>query len=183
MNSPLTTPMTKEQLTDECPDDEFLEMQIILCRKTVDRYAKEGRMKQSAVQTLILNALLELKEYRNAAMNAEPDGYHVIKENGQVCCSVATLEEARSTRDLWNKRWTIKPYFYTAPSALPAAVVNAGPVADVLKEHQLSNLITELGDIAIAYRGTPYLRERIACAVRTFWMSLPVATHEEDKCE
>ncbi|HIF2724495.1 TPA: DUF550 domain-containing protein [Salmonella enterica] len=45
----------------------------------------------------------------------EPAGYHVIKECGKVGCSVATLEEAEKTRDFWNKKWTIRPYFYSAP--------------------------------------------------------------------
>lgn len=60
----------------------------------------------------------ELQERRKA--ESEPAGYHVIKECGKVGCSVATLEEAEKTRDFWNKKWTIRPYFYTAP---PAPVV------------------------------------------------------------
>lgn len=55
-----------------------------------------------------------------ASLDAEPAGYHVIRECGKVGCSVATLEEAEKTRDFWNKRWTIRPYFY---SAAPAPVV------------------------------------------------------------
>ncbi|AXC73049.1 hypothetical protein DOE59_16670 [Salmonella enterica subsp. diarizonae serovar 48:i:z] len=55
-----------------------------------------------------------------ASLDAEPAGYHVIKECGKVGCSVATLEEAEKTRDFWNKKWTIRPYFY---SAAPAPVV------------------------------------------------------------
>ncbi|HFL5694147.1 TPA: hypothetical protein ACGWJS_004658, partial [Salmonella enterica] len=43
-----------------------------------------------------------------------------MKECGKVGCSVATLEEAEKTRDFWNKKWTIRPYFY---SAAPAPVV------------------------------------------------------------
>lgn len=61
----------------------------------------------------------ELQERRKAD-NQEPAGYHVIRECGKVGCSVATLEEAEKTRDFWNKRWTIRPYFY---SAAPAPVV------------------------------------------------------------
>lgn len=61
----------------------------------------------------------ELQERRKAD-NQEPAGYHVIKECGKVGCSVATLEEAEKTRDFWNKKWTIRPYFY---SAAPAPVV------------------------------------------------------------
>ncbi|MDJ3730420.1 hypothetical protein LD748_00995 [Salmonella enterica] len=64
-------------------------------------------------------ALCELPERRKAD-NQEPAGYHVIKECGRVGCSVATLEEAEKTRDFWNKKWTIRPYFY---SAAPAPVV------------------------------------------------------------
>lgn len=56
----------------------------------------------------------ELQESRKTD-NQEPAGYHVIKECGKVGCSVATLEEAEKTRDFWNKKWTIRPYFYTAP--------------------------------------------------------------------
>lgn len=52
----------------------------------------------------------ELQERRKT--DSEPDGYHVIKECGKVGCSVATLEEAENTRDFWNKKWIIKPYFY-----------------------------------------------------------------------
>ncbi|EBJ0980695.1 DUF551 domain-containing protein [Salmonella enterica] len=64
-------------------------------------------------------ALCELQERRKAD-NQEPAGYHVIKECGRVGCSVATLKEAEKTRDFWNKKWTIRPYFY---SAAPAPVV------------------------------------------------------------
>ncbi|EPE3521964.1 DUF550 domain-containing protein [Salmonella enterica] len=60
-------------------------------------------------------ALCELQERRKA--DSEPAGYHVIKECGKVGCSVATLEEAEKTRDFWNKRWTIRPYFYTPPAS------------------------------------------------------------------
>ncbi|EAA6423186.1 hypothetical protein DQT85_11395 [Salmonella enterica subsp. enterica] len=56
------------------------------------------------------------------SLDAEPAGYHVIKENGKVGCSVATLEEAEKTRDFWNKRWTIRPYFYSATPVVPPAI-------------------------------------------------------------
>nr|WP_079918845.1 DUF551 domain-containing protein [Salmonella enterica] len=59
-------------------------------------------------------ALCELQERRKAD-SADPAGYLVIKECGKVGCSVATLEEAEKTRDFWNKRWAIKPYFYAPP--------------------------------------------------------------------
>lgn len=57
----------------------------------------------------------ELARAMLASMDAEPAGYHIIKECGKVGCSVATLEEAEKTRDFWNKKWTIRPYFYSAP--------------------------------------------------------------------
>ncbi|EDQ8488719.1 hypothetical protein GQ231_002424 [Salmonella enterica] len=57
----------------------------------------------------------ELARAMLASMDAEPAGYHVIKECGKIGCSVATLEKAEKTRDFWNKKWTIRPYFYTAP--------------------------------------------------------------------
>ncbi|EAA6918721.1 hypothetical protein DRX41_24520 [Salmonella enterica subsp. enterica] len=71
-------------------------------------------------------ALCELQERRKAD-NQEPAGYHVIKECGQVGCSVATLDEAEKTRDFWNKKWTIRPYFYTAQ---PVPVVPEEITAD-----------------------------------------------------
>lgn len=108
------TTNTNNKLTDERPDDEGLEFLITIRREIAERHASEGRMAQSAVHTLILNALRELQERRKAD-NQEPAGYHVIKECGKVGCSVATLEEAEKTRDFWNKKWTIRPYFYSAP--------------------------------------------------------------------
>lgn len=103
------------KLTDERPDDESLELLITIRREIAERHASEGHREQCAVNTLILNALLELQERRQAD-SADPAGYHVIKECGKVGCSVATLEEAEKTRDFWNKRWAIRPYFYTPPA-------------------------------------------------------------------
>lgn len=60
------------------------------------------------------NPTAELQERRKAD-NQEPAGYHVIKECGKIGCSVSTLEKAEKTRDFWNKKWTIRPYFYSAP--------------------------------------------------------------------
>lgn len=107
--------ITNNKLPDERPDDEGLELLITIRREIAERHASEGRMEQCAVHTLILNALLELQERRKAD-SAEPAGYHVIKECGKVGCSVATLEEAEKTRDFWNKKWIIRPYFYTPPA-------------------------------------------------------------------
>ncbi|EBU3913306.1 hypothetical protein CWK15_18120 [Salmonella enterica] len=67
---------------------------------------------------------MELALIALASLDAEPAGYHVIKEYGKVGCSVATLEEAEKTRDFWNKKWTIRPYFYTAPPVQETGVYN-----------------------------------------------------------
>lgn len=77
----------------------------------------------------------ELQERRKAD-NQEPAGYHVIKECGKVGCSVATLEEAEKARDFWSKKWTIRPYFYSAapapvvPEEMPAGL--AGQIVSLL---------------------------------------------------
>ncbi|EBE4779974.1 hypothetical protein FHK17_11080 [Salmonella enterica] len=67
---------------------------------------------------------LRLAEIALASLDGEPAGYHVIKECGRVGCSVATLEEAEKTRDFWNKKWTIRPYFYSAPPVQETGVYN-----------------------------------------------------------
>lgn len=75
------------------------------------------------VQSQLYEAENQANEYaseiqeRRKADNQEPAGYHVIKECGKVGCSVATLEEAEKTRDFWNKKWIIRPYFYTPPAS------------------------------------------------------------------
>ncbi|EOI3184060.1 hypothetical protein ACMHLZ_001421 [Salmonella enterica] len=74
-------------------------------------------------------ALCELQERREAD-SAEPAGYHVIKECGKVGCSVTTLEEAEKTRDFWNKRWTIRPYFYTQPALVATGATNSPVIPD-----------------------------------------------------
>ncbi|SUF21800.1 phage protein [Salmonella enterica] len=117
------------KLTDERPDDESLEFLITIRREIAERHASEGRMGQCAVHTLILNALLELQKLRKAD-SAEPAGYHVIKECGKVGCSVTTLEEAEKTRDFWNKRWTIRPYFYTQPALVATGATNSPVTPD-----------------------------------------------------
>ncbi|MDI5816403.1 DUF551 domain-containing protein, partial [Salmonella enterica subsp. enterica serovar Cerro] len=47
-----------------------------------------------------------------------------------VGCSVATLEEAEKTRDFWNKRWTIRPYFYTQPALVATGATNSPVTPD-----------------------------------------------------
>ncbi|HEC8718097.1 TPA: hypothetical protein ACIUMA_001723 [Salmonella enterica subsp. enterica serovar Reading] len=89
----------------------------------------------------------ELQERRNAD-NQEPAGYHVIKECGKVGCSVATLEEAEKTRDFWNKKWTIRPYFY---SAAPAPVVPE-EMPKGLADQIVSLLAHNIGDKFLAQK-------------------------------
>lgn len=78
----------------------------------------------------------------------EPAGYHVIKECGKVGCSVATLEEAENTRDFWNKKWTIRPYFY---SAAPAPVVPE-EMPKGLADQIVSLLAHNIGDKFLAQK-------------------------------
>ncbi|EDK8468301.1 DUF551 domain-containing protein [Salmonella enterica subsp. enterica serovar Kottbus] len=78
----------------------------------------------------------------------EPAGYHVIKECGKVGCSVATLEEAEKTRDFWNKKWTIRPYFY---SAAPAPVVPE-EMPKGLADQIVSLLAHNIGDKFLAQK-------------------------------
>lgn len=103
------TTLTNNELTDD-----VLEYVLAVVE---DRY--ENRKSNAGEDDRIILALRELQKRRKAD-NQEPAGYHVIKECGKVGCSVATLEEAEKTRDFWNKKWTIRPYFY---SAQPVPVV------------------------------------------------------------
>lgn len=103
------TTITNNELTDD-----VLEYVLAVVE---DRY--ENRKSNAGEDDRIILALRKLQERRKAD-NQEPAGYHVIKECGKVGCSVATLEEAEKTRDFWNKKWTIRPYFY---SAQPVPVV------------------------------------------------------------
>lgn len=100
------------KLTDETLSAWKMEAKISL-----GETAKDGR--DYSHHEAILALVTELQERRKAD-NQEPAGYHVVRECGKVGCSVATLEEAKKTRDFWNKKWTIRPYFYTAQ---PAPVV------------------------------------------------------------
>lgn len=81
-----------------------------------DQLAKFVRKCGFSIVLSLLDEIDELQERRKAD-SAEPAGYHVIKECGKVGCSVATLEEAEKTRDFWNKKWIIRPYFYTPPAS------------------------------------------------------------------
>ncbi|EBA4415174.1 hypothetical protein A8O65_05660 [Salmonella enterica] len=90
----------------------------------------------------------ELARAMLASMDAEPAGYHVIKECGKIGCSVATLEKAEKTRDFWNKKWTIRPYFY---SAAPAPVVPE-EMPKGLADQIVSLLAHNIGDKFLAQK-------------------------------
>lgn len=79
-------------------------------------YAEAVEVEISALRQRIAELEAKLETADRLHDSAEPAGYHVIKECGKVGCSVATLEEAEKTRDFWNKKWIIRPYFYTPPA-------------------------------------------------------------------
>ncbi|EDJ7867220.1 DUF551 domain-containing protein [Salmonella enterica subsp. diarizonae] len=112
-------------------------------------------------------ALCELQERRKA--DSEPAGYHVIKECGKVGCSVATLEEAEKTRDFWNKKWTIRPYFY---SAAPAPVV---------PEEMPKGLAGQIVSLLAHNIGDKFLAQKIwnACRAALLQGSQPVSNCDE----
>lgn len=110
----------------------------------------------------------ELQERRKAD-NQQPAGYHVIKECGRVGCSVATLEEAEKTRDFWNKKWTIRPYFY---SAAPAPVV---------PEEMPAGLAGQIVSLLVHNIGDKFLAQKIwnACHAALLQGSQPVSNCDE----
>lgn len=100
---------------EENPDNPSAEQDMDAAAGEIEKLIKQYGV---LIVLNLLDEIDELQERRKA--DSEPAGYHVIKECGKVGCSVATLEEAEKTRDFWNKKWTIRPYFY---SAAPAPVV------------------------------------------------------------
>ncbi|EAM2043351.1 hypothetical protein AB5V99_003769 [Salmonella enterica] len=114
-------------------------------------------------------ALRELQERRKAD-SAEPAGYHVIKECGKVGCSVATLEEAEKTRDFWNKKWIIRPYFY---SAAPAPVV-----PEKMNFSTACNFV-QINGMAKEDRATLAMRAWNACRAAMLQGAEPVSDRDE----
>ncbi|EAN3149646.1 hypothetical protein GYC91_001832 [Salmonella enterica] len=100
---------------EENPDNPSAEQDMDAAEGDIEKLLKQYGV---LIVLNLLDEIDELQERRKA--DSEPAGYHVIKECGKVGCSVATLEEAEKTRDFWNKKWTIRPYFY---SVVPAPVV------------------------------------------------------------
>ncbi|AGX84717.1 EaA protein [Salmonella phage SETP7] len=93
------TTNTNNKLTDERPDDEGLEFLITIRREIAERHASEGRMAQSAVHTLILNALLELQERRKDD-NQEP--VPVVPEE---CPAELPYAQVKAVTDLYALCW------------------------------------------------------------------------------
>ncbi|EOF6338560.1 DUF551 domain-containing protein [Salmonella enterica] len=92
-----------------------------------------------------------------------------MKECGRVGCSVATLEEAEKTRDFWNKKWTIRPYFY---SAAPAPVV---------PEEMPAGLAGQIVSLLVHNIGDKFLAQKIwnACHAALLQGSQPVSNCDE----
>ncbi|EMD4280424.1 hypothetical protein VQ374_001050 [Salmonella enterica] len=95
---------------EENPDNPSAEQDMNAAEGEIEKLIKQYGV---LIVLNLLDEIDELQERRKA--DSEPAGYHVIKECGKVGCSVATLEEAEKTRDFWNKKWIIKPYFYAPP--------------------------------------------------------------------
>ncbi|ENY1827117.1 hypothetical protein ACFVMS_003667 [Salmonella enterica] len=95
---------------EENPDNPSAEQDMDAAEGDIEKLLKQCGV---LIVLSLMDEIDELQERRKA--DSEPAGYHVIKECGKVGCSVATLEEAEKTRDFWNKKWTIRPYFYSAP--------------------------------------------------------------------
>lgn len=97
---------------EENPDNPSAEQDMDAAAGEIEKLIKQYGV---LIVLNLLDEIDELQERRKA--DSEPAGYHVIKECGKVGCSVATLEEAEKTRDFWNKKWIIRPYFYTPPAS------------------------------------------------------------------
>lgn len=151
------TTITNNKLTDECVSNATLIRLIQWADQHNSHY--------------VAAALCELQERRKAD-SAEPAGYHVIKECGKVGCSVATLEEAEKTRDFWNKKWTIRPYFY---SAAPA------PVVPVVPEEMPKGLAGQIVSLLAHNIGDKFLAQKIwnACRAALLQGSQPVSNCDE----
>ncbi|EDH4259641.1 hypothetical protein C1C77_06685 [Salmonella enterica subsp. enterica serovar Montevideo] len=110
---------------EENPDNQSAEQDMDAAAGEIEKLIKQYGV---LIVLNLLDEIDELQERRKA--DSEPAGYHVIKECGKVGCSVATLEEAEKTRDFWNKRWTIRPYFYTQPALVATGATNSPVTPD-----------------------------------------------------
>lgn len=75
----------------------------------------------------------------------EPAGYHAINESGAVVCSLDTLEEAEETCNIWNKSWTIKPYYYEPQPLANSERQKLEQMID--NAHEALSAVLESGDV------------------------------------
>lgn len=112
LNSAVENYQSTQAWYEENPDNPSAEQDMDAAAGEIEKLIKQYGV---LIVLNLLDEIDELQERRKA--DSEPAGYHVIKECGKVGCSVATLEEAEKTRDFWNKKWIIRPYFYTPPAS------------------------------------------------------------------
>lgn len=110
LNSAVENYQSTQTWYEENPDSPSAEQDMDAAAGEIEKLLKQYGV---LIVLSLMDEIDELQERRKA--DSEPAGYHVIKECGKVGCSVATLEEAEKTRDFWNKKWIIKPYFYAPP--------------------------------------------------------------------
>lgn len=120
LNSAVENYQSTQAWYEENPDNPAAEQDMDAAEGDIEKLLKQYGV---LIVLSLMDEIDELQERRKAD-SAEPAGYHVIKECGKVGCSVATLEEAEKTRDFWNKRWTIRPYFYTPPAPVMPEKMN-----------------------------------------------------------
>lgn len=149
---------------EENPDNPSAEQDMDAAAGEIEKLIKQYGV---LIVLNLLDEIDELQERRKA--DSEPAGYHVIKECGRVGCSVATLEEAEKTRDFWNKKWTIRPYFY---SAAPAPVV---------PEEMPAGLAGQIVSLLVHNIGDKFLAQKIwnACHAALLQGSQPVSNCDE----
>lgn len=125
LNSAVENYQSMQAWYEENPDNPSAEQDMDAAAGEIEKLIKQYGV---LIVLNLLDEIDELQERRKA--DSEPAGYHVIKECGKVGCSVATLEEAEKTRDFWNKRWTIRPYFYTQPALVATGATNSPVTPD-----------------------------------------------------
>ncbi|EEW0962521.1 DUF551 domain-containing protein [Escherichia coli] len=123
----MTTPITKEQLTEHL-DYEILPELIDFRRTTAAYHVREGNKDKAAVHKLVLAGLIELQERRKAVMDAEP--IYQVWDDGKWCDFGERL-----WRELYDE--DRKSQFRIVYAAPPAPVVPddvSGPLAHAYKE-------------------------------------------------
>lgn len=149
---------------EENPDNPSAEQDVDAAAGEIEKLIRQHGV---LIVLSLMDEIDELQELRKT--DSEPAGYHVIKECGKVGCSVATLKEAEKTRDFWNKKWTIRPYFY---SAAPAPVV---------PEEMPAGLAGQIVSLLAHNIGDKFLAQKIwnACRAALLQGSQPVSNRDE----